>query len=48
MSAEEFDALLSEMQLDIKNADRDLREIDSLEKRGVLGAGKLSGEFRTP
>ncbi|KAL5528902.1 hypothetical protein ACEPAG_4876 [Sanghuangporus baumii] len=41
MSTEELDALLAEMEPEIREADRDLREIDILEKRGVLGAGKL-------
>ncbi|THH08705.1 hypothetical protein EW145_g2525 [Phellinidium pouzarii] len=42
MSSEELDAFLAEMEPDIRSADRDLREIDILEKRGVLGAGKLA------
>ncbi|OCB86574.1 hypothetical protein A7U60_g6470 [Sanghuangporus baumii] len=41
MSTEELDALLAEMEPEIREADRDLRELDILEKRGVLGAGKL-------
>ena len=44
MSSEELDALLAEMEPDIRAADRDLREIELLEKRGVLGAGKLAGK----
>lgn len=35
------DALLVEMEQDIRGADRDLREIDELEKAGATGAGKL-------
>ena len=46
MSSEELDALLTEMEPDIRAADRDLREIDILEKRGVLAAGKLAGALR--
>jgi len=42
MSSSELDAFLSEMESDIRAADRDLREIDALEKRGVTGAGKLA------
>jgi len=42
LSPEELDALLVEMEPELKAADRDLREIDVLEKRGVLGAGKLA------
>lgn len=44
MSSSEIDALLSEMEADIQNADRDLREIDELVKRGITGAGKLPGK----
>lgn len=47
MTPEELDAFLSEMEPDIKSADRDLREIDVLEKRGILGAGKLSGAIHS-
>ena len=43
MSSTELDAFLSEMEGDIRSADRDLREVDALEKRGVTGAGKLAG-----
>ena len=43
LSSEEFDALLTEMEPEIKAADRDMREIEELEKKGVLGAGKLPG-----
>ncbi|KAF8634574.1 hypothetical protein AX17_004164 [Amanita inopinata Kibby_2008] len=42
MSSEEFDALLHEMEPDIRAADRDMREIEMLEKKGVTGAGKLA------
>lgn len=43
MSPEEFDALLQEMEPDIRSADRDIREIEMLESKGVAGAGKLAG-----
>jgi len=33
--------LLQEMAPDIRSAERDLRDIDTLEKKGVTGAGKL-------
>ncbi|GJJ08398.1 hypothetical protein Clacol_002614 [Clathrus columnatus] len=42
MSSAEFDSLLSEMETDIRIADRDLREINELENRGVTSAGRLS------
>ncbi|EGN96793.1 hypothetical protein SERLA73DRAFT_75652 [Serpula lacrymans var. lacrymans S7.3] len=43
MSPEELDVFLTEMEPDIRAADRDMREIEMLEQRGVTGAGKLSG-----
>lgn len=43
MTSEEFDALLAEMEPEIRNAERDMREIELLEKRDVLSAGKLVG-----
>lgn len=41
MSAAELEALLAEMETDIRAADRDLQEIDQLNKKGVTSAGKL-------
>ncbi|KAI5999342.1 hypothetical protein F5J12DRAFT_847721 [Pisolithus orientalis] len=41
MSAEELEALLAEMEPDIRAADRDMREIDLLIQKDVLSAGKL-------
>ena len=43
MSEEELDAYLTEMEPEIRNADRDMLEVEALEKRGVTGAGKLLG-----
>ena len=43
MSAEELDAYLTEMEPEIRTADRDMVEIEALEKRGVTGAGRLLG-----
>ena len=34
--------MLAEMEPDIRAADRDLREIELLEKKDITGAGKLS------
>jgi hypothetical protein len=45
MTPEEFEALLQEMELDIRAADRDMREIELLERKGVTGAGKLAGAY---
>lgn len=44
MTTEEINAFLNEMEPDIRAADRDLLEIAALEKKDVLGAGKLPGE----
>jgi hypothetical protein len=46
MTAAELDAFLKEMEPDIRSAERDMREIELLEKKGVTGAGKLAGMFR--
>jgi hypothetical protein len=48
MSAEELEALLSDMEPDVRAADRDMREIELLEQRGVLSAGKLAGTRAFP
>ncbi|KAG7444958.1 uncharacterized protein BT62DRAFT_933371 [Guyanagaster necrorhizus] len=45
MSQEELDAFVGEMENDIRSADRDMQEIDALQKKGVTGAGKLAGIF---
>jgi hypothetical protein len=43
MSPEELEALLVEMEPEIRAADRDMREIEMLEQKGVTAAGKLAG-----
>lgn len=43
MSPEELEAFLTEMEPDIRAADRDMCEIEALENKGVTGAGKLAG-----
>ena len=43
MDPAELDALLTEMEPDLRAADRDLREIAQLESTGVCEAGKLAG-----
>lgn len=45
MSQEELNAFVGEMENDIRSADRDMQEIDALQKKGVTGAGKLAGMF---
>lgn len=42
MNSAEIEAFLAEMEPDIRAADRDLREIELLEKKDILAAGKLS------
>jgi len=42
MSPSEVEAFLAEMESDIRAADRDLREIEILEKKDVTSAGKLA------
>jgi hypothetical protein len=42
LSNAELEALLTEMEPDIRAADRDLREIAALQTKGVLGAGRLA------
>lgn len=41
MSSEELDAFLTEIEPEIRAADRDMLEVEALEKRGVTGAGRL-------
>lgn len=43
MSPSELEAFLAELEPDIRAADRDMREIELLEKKGVTAAGKLLG-----
>ena len=43
MSPDELEAFLTEMEPDIRAADRDMREIEILEKKGVTSAGRLPG-----
>lgn len=43
MSSTELEAFLAELEPDIRAADRDMREIEMLEKKGVTAAGKLPG-----
>ncbi|KAG1860725.1 hypothetical protein DFJ58DRAFT_726001 [Suillus subalutaceus] len=42
MSPEELEALLVEMEPEIRAVDRDMREIEILEQKGVTAAGKLA------
>ncbi|KAJ8095315.1 hypothetical protein PM082_010538 [Marasmius tenuissimus] len=42
MSQADLETYLKEMESDIRSADRDMREIEALEAKGVTGAGKLA------
>ncbi|KAF9646221.1 hypothetical protein BDM02DRAFT_3130520 [Thelephora ganbajun] len=42
MTPSEFEAFLQEMEPDIRAADRDMREIEALDQKGVAGVGKLT------
>jgi hypothetical protein len=46
LSPAEFDAFLAELEPDLRAADRDMREVEELEKRGVTAAGALPGKQR--
>jgi hypothetical protein len=46
MSPSELEAFLTEMEPDIRVADRDMREIEILETKGVTSAGKLPSTWR--
>ena len=45
MTPEEINAFLTEMESDIRAADRDMIEIEALEKKGITASGKLPGQF---
>jgi hypothetical protein len=36
-------ALILEAENEIRSLERDLREVEALEQRGIVGAGKLAG-----
>lgn len=38
-------ALILEAENEIRSLERDLREVEALEQRGIVGASKLAGEF---
>lgn len=46
LSPAELEAFLSEMEPELRRADRDMREITALDQRGVTGAGKLLGVLK--
>lgn len=45
LSPEELEAYLAEMESDVRAADRDMLEIETLVRKGVTGAGKLGGQY---
>ena len=46
MSPTELAALAAELEPDIRAADNDMREVEDLQRKGITGAGTLSGAFR--
>ncbi|KAG5634510.1 hypothetical protein H0H81_001703 [Sphagnurus paluster] len=42
LAPEQLEAFLAEMEADIRAADRDMREIELLQAKGVMGAGRLA------
>ena len=42
MTPSEFETFLQEMEPDIRAADRDMREIEALDQKGVAAVGKLT------
>lgn len=45
MSSSELEAFLTEMEPDIRAAEREMREIELLEKKGATAPGRLLGTF---
>ena len=48
MTPSEFETFLQEMEPDIRAADRDMREIESLDQKGVAAVGKLTSACLPP
>ena len=46
MTPSEFETFLQEMEPDIRAADRDMREIEALDQKGVAAVGKLTSAYR--
>jgi len=46
MTPSEFETFLQEMEPDIRAADRDMREIEALDQKGVAAVGKLTSACR--
>ena len=44
MTPSELETFLQEMESDIRAADRDMREIEALDHKGVAAVGKLTSE----
>ena len=45
LSSRELEVLVLELEQDIRAADRDLKEIDDLDSKGVTAAGKPQGTY---
>lgn len=48
MTPSEFETFLQEMEPDIRAADRDMREIEALDQKGVAAVGKLTSACPAP
>jgi hypothetical protein len=48
MTPSEFETFLQEMEPDIRAADRDMREIEALDQKGVAAVGKLTSARPAP
>jgi len=48
MTPSEFETFLQEMEPDIRAADRDMREIEALDQKGVATVGKLTSACPAP
>lgn len=48
MTPSELEAYLAEMEPDVRAADRDMLEVETLVGKGVTGAGKLGGQHYLP
>ena len=48
MTPSEFETFLQEMEPDIRAADRDMREIEALDQKGVAAVGKLTSTCPVP
>ena len=48
MTPSEFETFLQEMEPDIRAADRDMREIEAFDQKGIAAVGKLTSTCPSP